>query len=111
MTELQVCMEFMFAFDSQDEEMTPSRLATHMEKMIDKLTWNVYRTTAMGLFAKHQLMFSFVLATSVMRANEKDTTLDLQNLGGINEEEWTFFLQGDVTASLMDQETLEQHDG
>lgn len=91
--------------------MTSSDLKTHMKRMIDRLTWSSYRTASLALFAKHQLIFSFMLATSIMRTNNCDPDSDLQQLGGITEDEYTTFLQGDVSASLVDQQLLNQYDG
>ena len=35
-------------------------LGAHMMKMIERLTWNIYRIVSVALFASHQLMFRCV---------------------------------------------------
>ena len=63
----------------------------------------------MALFARHQLTFSFMLCSSIMRANAKYK--DIANVGLIDELEWQVFLQGNIMANMMDEKTLEEHDG
>ena len=42
-------------------------LQLHMKKMINRLTLSVYRVVSVALFANHQLMFSFMLCSAIMR--------------------------------------------
>ncbi|XP_077989551.1 dynein axonemal heavy chain 6-like [Glandiceps talaboti] len=83
---------------------------THLKRMIDNLTESIYKVVSKGLFAAHQLVFSFMLCTSIMRSNSNavDKTTEL---GVITSEEWKAFLQGHVFASMMDPETEAKHDG
>ena len=79
-----------------------------------RLTSSVYRVVSVALFAHHQLMFSFMLATSIMRANvtyyhedqhKKDVASHIQP------REWTVFLQGRIMASIMSEKDLKEYDG
>ncbi|XP_041352994.1 dynein heavy chain 6, axonemal-like isoform X2 [Gigantopelta aegis] len=85
-------------------------LKKHLRKMIDRLTYSIYRVVCVGLFAYHQLMFSFMITSSVMRVNSKfeDHT---SSIGNINETEWLVFLQGSIMASMTDSKVLTEHDG
>ncbi len=49
--------------------MSPEELNLHMTKMIERLTWDIYRMVSVALFAHHQLMFSFMLCSNVMQVN------------------------------------------
>ena len=89
----------------------PADLNAHMVKMIERLTWNVYRIVSVALFANHQLMFSFMLCCYIMKSNYDYSDSDLHNLGQVSPEEWTTFLQGAVLASMMDPADLAEHDG
>ena len=42
-------------------------LQAHMRKMINRLTVRVYRSVSVALFADHQLTFSFMLCTAILR--------------------------------------------
>ena len=63
----------------------------------------------MALFSRHQLAFSTMMTTSIMRANEN--TEDIANIGMIPQFEWQVFLQGNVLANMMDEKQLSEHDG
>lgn len=87
-------------------------LTSHMGKMIDRLTNNIYRVVSVALFAHHQQTFSFMLCSGIMRANAKYSGNDGDSVEGkIEDLEWTVFLQGNVMATMMDEALLEQHDG
>ena len=45
----------------------PLELQMHMKKIINRLTSSVYRVVSVALFAQHQLIFSFMMCTAVMR--------------------------------------------
>ncbi|CAG2255484.1 DNAH [Mytilus edulis] len=49
----------------------PAELKKHMLDMINRLTSSIYRVVSVALFARHQLTFSFMLCSSIMRANAK----------------------------------------
>eukprot|EP00058_Branchiostoma_floridae_P021107 XP_002606597.1 hypothetical protein BRAFLDRAFT_120109 [Branchiostoma floridae] len=88
-------------------------LTAHLMKMIDTLTESVYKVVSQALFAHHQLMFSFLLCTSIMRNNAVQSTLSevLNSLGGLVEKQWLIFLHTPIFANMMDAETEQQTDG
>ncbi|KAL4237693.1 Dynein heavy chain 14 [Mactra antiquata] len=90
-------------------EQSPLELKKHMLKMINMLTFSIYRVVSVALFSRHQLTFSIMLATSVMRSNDKYD--DIANIGCIPEVEWSVFLQGSVLANMMTEKQLAEHDG
>ena len=96
---------------SETSDLEPKDLNLHMLKMIDRLTWSLYRIVSVALFADHQLMFSFLLCSNIMRANSRYKDSDLHKLGNIENPEWTTFLQGSILASMLDEDTLQEHDG
>ena len=63
----------------------------------------------MALFASHQLTFSFMLTSSIMKGNSQYE--DIADVGAIPEYEWQVFLQGNVLANMMDEKLLAEHDG
>ncbi|XP_064622088.1 dynein axonemal heavy chain 6-like isoform X2 [Lineus longissimus] len=83
----------------------------HMIAMIDQLTISVYQIVSVAMFAHHQLMFSFMLCTSIMRSHAKYGSSLVDKPGSLEDLEWTVFLQGSIMASIMDEETLAKHDG
>ena len=74
-----------------------------------RLTFSIYRVVSVALFARHQLTFSFMLASSIMKAN--DTFEDIADVGAIPQYEWQVFLQGNILANMMDEKQLAEHDG
>lgn len=74
-----------------------------------RLTSSIYRVVSVALFANHQLTFSFMLCSSIMRAHAKYE--DITNVGVIEDFEWQVFLQGNVMANMLDDKLLEEHDG
>ncbi|XP_070577565.1 LOW QUALITY PROTEIN: dynein axonemal heavy chain 6-like [Ptychodera flava] len=108
--------------DSASRSSTPSTAAsitrpqsgkdfyTHLKKMINNLTESIYKVVSKGLFATHQLAFSFMMCTSIMRSNS-NTNSQTHELGVITDTEWQGFLHGHVFASMMDTETEAKHDG
>ena len=77
---------------------------------IYSLTWQVYRVVSMALFSRHQLVFSFLLTSNIMKAKESfpDT---VSVVSAITELEWQTFLQGPVLANMLDEEVLQNYDG
>lgn len=64
----------------------------------------------MALFSRHQLVFSFLLTSNIMKA--KGSFPDaVSGVDAITDPEWQTFLQGPVLANMLDEETLLQHDG
>ncbi|RUS88172.1 hypothetical protein EGW08_004069 [Elysia chlorotica] len=76
-------------------------LVEHLRAMIERLTYTIYRIVSVGLFSTHQLVYSFMLCSSIMQANTKfvDETSDMQ---GIADEEWHVFLHGNVAVARME---------
>ena len=74
-----------------------------------RLTFSIYRVVSVALFASHQLTFSFMLTSSIMKANSSYD--DIADVGAIPEYEWQVFLQGNILANMMDEKQLSQHDG
>ncbi|XP_053375273.1 dynein axonemal heavy chain 6-like isoform X4 [Mercenaria mercenaria] len=93
----------------QPKPENPLELKKHMLQMINMLTFSIYRVVSVALFSRHQLTFSTMLATSIMRANDKYD--DIANVGTISGFEWMVFLQGNVLANMMDEKLLQEHDG
>ncbi|KAK3092231.1 hypothetical protein FSP39_000084 [Pinctada imbricata] len=87
----------------------PEELKKHMLEMINRLTSSIYRVVSVALFANHQLTFSFMLCSSIMRSNDKYE--DITTTGKVTEQEWLTFLQGNILANMMDDKALEGHDG
>lgn len=64
----------------------------------------------MALFSRHQLVFSFLLTTSIMKAKEKFPD-SVSSVDTITELEWQTFLQGPVLANMLDEAALDKCDG
>ena len=51
-----------------------------------------FRVVSKALFAYHQLVFSFMLCTKIMRSNGRNTTgpadISISQLGSITESQW-----------------------
>jgi len=58
-------------------------LSQRLELLIAQNTLSVYRNVCRSLYEKDKLLFSFLMATSIMRS-----------AGELDESEWTFFLTG-----------------
>nr|XP_015200682.1 PREDICTED: dynein heavy chain 14, axonemal isoform X2 [Lepisosteus oculatus] len=69
--------------------------------MIDTLTENIYKEVSLALFADHQLCFSFMMCSNIMRTNHNDTKL-VESLEYLPENEWKIFLHSAVLADMMD---------
>ncbi|KAK2187819.1 hypothetical protein NP493_153g03014 [Ridgeia piscesae] len=91
-------------------------LTVQLDKMISRLTTSIYKIVSVALFAHHQLMFSFMLCTSIMRSNAYVTSSQVPVDGAtgndtISQLEWHLFLQGHIMAGMLDDDTCKQHDG
>ncbi|XP_071789676.1 dynein axonemal heavy chain 6-like isoform X2 [Asterias amurensis] len=86
-------------------------LVKHLTQMVDYLTGSIYRVVSKALFAHHQLVFSFMLCSSIMRSNAHVIKDTVTQMGCISQKEWQVFLQGSVLTASMDPEVLEKHDG
>ncbi|GET87136.1 dynein heavy chain, putative [Leishmania tarentolae] len=58
--------------------------------LVEEVTWTSYRVLCRGLFGPHKLLFSFVLATTLLRST-----------GQITKEEWELFLCGGAGRALL----------
>ena len=92
-------------------------LQSQLQKMITRLTTSIYKMVSVALFAHHQLTFSFMLCTCIMRSNTH-VNESLCPSGGaaggadtISQLEWHLFLQGNIMAGMLDEETCKKHDG
>lgn len=54
-----------------------------LQSLIDLITYRTYCSVSRGLFSRHQIFYSFILVTSIMR-----------NEGTLPEEEWNLFVRG-----------------
>ncbi|XP_035825271.1 dynein heavy chain 6, axonemal [Aplysia californica] len=106
--------------DKEEAETQPVQLAlsvpgdkqelmAHLRGMIDRLTYNIYRIVSVGLFSNHQLIYSFMLCSSIMQANNKfvDETTEME---AIQENEWQIFLQGNIAAARMIDKTVHKQE-
>uniref|UniRef100_A0A8C5PZV6 AAA+ ATPase domain-containing protein n=1 Tax=Leptobrachium leishanense TaxID=445787 RepID=A0A8C5PZV6_9ANUR len=74
----------------------------HIRSIINVLTENVYKIVSSGLFTEHQLCFSFMLSTNIMRhANSSELSLGDRDL--LPNAEWDFFLHSMLLANMMDK--------
>ena len=55
------------SLDTEQSTVSAADLPAHMKRMIERLTWNIYRVVSVALFASHQLMFSFMLCAYIMK--------------------------------------------
>ncbi|KAK7201652.1 dynein heavy chain [Novymonas esmeraldas] len=71
----------------EDEEaaaaMSPAEVEARVAMLVEEVTWTSYRVLCRGLFGSHKVLFSFVLATTLLRST-----------GQITAEEWDLFLRG-----------------
>ncbi|CAF0810656.1 unnamed protein product [Adineta ricciae] len=94
----------------------PQQRAATLRMMVDRLTYTLYQLVSWSLFAEHQLLFSFLLTTTIEReaANEKNTPTPIPsdtiheeqtetvpepetNAAVITQDEWTCFMSPLVT--------------
>lgn len=78
-------------------------LSARLQDMISRLTLNTYRKTSVALFSEHQLVFSFLLCTSVLRAEGNGEVLAL--------DDWNLFLHGPILADRMSAVSRQTHKG
>ncbi|XP_069117336.1 dynein axonemal heavy chain 6-like isoform X3 [Argopecten irradians] len=92
-----------------EQTLNPAELKKHMLDMINRLTSNIYRVVSVALFSNHQLIFSFLLCSGIMRSNAKYA--DITTIGKIEEFEWQTFLHGNIMTNMIEDKKLEGHDG
>ncbi|XP_071963333.1 dynein axonemal heavy chain 6-like [Antedon mediterranea] len=94
----------------QSDERSDLDLVKHLQNMVSHLTNSIYRVVSKALFVKHQLVFSFLLCTSIKRVatwTRQEDPVDHD----ITDTEWQAFLQTNVLAELTSAEQLQKHDG
>ena len=65
-------------------------LQAHLEQLIDVITETTHRHVTYGLFAQHQLTFSFLLCCNIMKySKDQDTGKPL-----IEKADWSLFIWG-----------------
>ncbi|XP_074663059.1 dynein axonemal heavy chain 6-like [Tubulanus polymorphus] len=87
------------------------QLNKHMIAMIDRLTMSVFQITSVALFGHHQLTFSFLLTTSIMRSQWKYRSDLVKKPDPLDDTEWLIFMHGMIMASMMSESTLDNYDG
>lgn len=74
------------------------------------LSWLLYflspQTVSSALFSEHQLCFSFLLCTAIMKNNCGENQFT-NNLGFIPEHQWNFFLYSNMMANIKDPQDSE----
>lgn len=60
---------------------------------------------AYSLFADHQVVFSFLLVSAIMRNNARYRD-KWRELGQLSEQQWNIFLHTNALASMTDDELL-----
>lgn len=73
----------------EDEVMTDEALEERVTMLTEEVTWTSFRVICRGLFERHKLLFSFFLATTIMKS-----------VGSIENDEWDMFLRGGVGRAL-----------
>ncbi|XP_033124826.1 dynein heavy chain 6, axonemal-like [Anneissia japonica] len=94
----------------QTGERSEFDLEKHLQNMVSHLTKSIYRVVSKALFVKHQLVFSFLLCSSIKRVGTW-TTEEQPVDHAISDTEWQTFLQTNVLAELATAEQLQKHDG
>jgi hypothetical protein len=65
-------------------------LQAHLEQLIDVITETAYRHVTCGLFAQHQITFSFLLCCNIMKySTDQNTGKPL-----IEKSDWSLFIWG-----------------
>ncbi|XP_029448950.1 dynein heavy chain 14, axonemal isoform X2 [Rhinatrema bivittatum] len=76
---------------------------SHLQKIVDTLTGNVYTAVSPALFTEHQLPFSFLLCSAIMR---NDSSADGSSRlptdpGALPEAEWHVFLHSALLVNMI----------
>ena len=75
---------FKSTFISCIQQAPPSDdINVRLNSLIELITYRTYCSVSRGLFSRHQIFYSFILVTSIMR-----------NEGKLDEEEWNLFVRG-----------------
>ncbi|XP_078503488.1 dynein axonemal heavy chain 14 [Lissotriton helveticus] len=79
----------------------PGYFQTHLQHIIDALTGNVYKVVSSALFTEHQLCFSFLLCSTIMKHNRRENQPQTDTFGFLPENEWDIFLHSALLANMM----------
>ncbi|XP_072105024.1 dynein axonemal heavy chain 6-like isoform X2 [Mobula birostris] len=91
-----------------------SSFNSFLQNKIKILTKNVYKLVQFAIFTDHQLCFSFMLCTSIMRMNKMEEG-GHSSMGTLPEAEWQIFLHSEVLAKVdhgqrsQDTQSLEEN--
>lgn len=84
----------------------PQQRAIALSKMVDRLTFTIYQLVSWSLFAEHQLLFSFLLCSTIEREEIQDDTFELQEHTDTNQkstmiskDDWTCFMSPLLTTT------------
>ncbi|XP_038654802.1 dynein heavy chain 14, axonemal-like [Scyliorhinus canicula] len=83
---------------------------SYLRNMMNTLTENTYKLVWYALFTEHQLCFSFMLCSSIMRTSQTDKD-ELNNMGYLPESEWQIFLHISILANVKDSKKTEEAEG
>ncbi|XP_051881424.1 dynein axonemal heavy chain 6-like [Pristis pectinata] len=81
-----------------------------LQDMMKTLTENVYKLVWFAIFTNHQLCFSFMLCTSIMRMNRTGEH-DHGSMGNLPEAEWQIFLHSEVLVNVDHRERSQDLQG
>ena len=86
---------------------TPQQRAATLRIMVDRLTYTIYQLVSWSLFAEHQLLFSFLLTTTIEREahNDERTRTDKVTPDAIQEEEEGTDQEGETKEKKETQES------
>lgn len=86
---------------------TPQQRAATLRIMVDRLTYTIYQLVSWSLFAEHQLLFSFLLTTTIEREahNDERTQMERVTPDAIQEEEEGADQEGETKEKKETQES------
>ncbi|KAM4694195.1 dynein axonemal heavy chain 14 [Discoglossus pictus] len=88
--------------DGGDCHVESDNFQSHLNNIIERLTGNVYKIVSSALFTEHQLCFSFMLSTNIMRHNTSSEESRI-TMGYLPTTEWDFFLHSVLLTNIMDR--------
>eukprot|EP00796_Vickermania_ingenoplastis_P008995 gene8995-6317_t len=84
--------------EDADKAVSDEAVEERVRMLTEEVTWTSFRVICRGLFERHKLLFSFLLATTVMKS-----------VNSITEDEWEMFLRGGVGRTLPNEFLEEGH--
>uniref|UniRef100_UPI00398EE57F dynein axonemal heavy chain 6-like isoform X2 n=1 Tax=Pristiophorus japonicus TaxID=55135 RepID=UPI00398EE57F len=85
-------------------------IKSDLMNMMHTLTENTYKLVWYAIFAQHQLYFSFMLCSSIMRTSETQDN-ELNGMGVLPEVEWQIFLHSNMLAHARHSEKPQDNQG